>query len=62
MPIYEYKCKRCGKTCEAITSEPFHAIDCPHCDLGVAERILSKTTFVLKGKGWAKDNYCKKEG
>jgi putative FmdB family regulatory protein len=49
MPIYEYRCLACGTTFEKIQppwAESF--TKCPHCH-DLAERIISKTTFILKG-------------
>ncbi|MFH1831162.1 MAG: zinc ribbon domain-containing protein [Pseudomonadota bacterium] len=57
MPIYEYNCKSCGKRFECMQkiSEPPIA-PCPKCG-GTADRIISKTSFLLKGGGWYKDGY-----
>lgn len=52
MPIYEYQCASCGYE-HAITQsirEP--AIDlCPHCQ-GPWVRLISQSSFRLKGTGW----------
>ena len=58
MPIYEYRCSKCGNLFEEWTkhfdseaTEP-----CPKCG-GEASRIISRTTFKLVGSGWfATDN------
>lgn len=59
---YEYLCKVCNKEFEveqSIKSEP-HA-ECPHCRVVSYNRLISRgTTFVLKGGGWASDNYSSK--
>jgi putative FmdB family regulatory protein len=57
MPIYEYNCKSCGKHFECMQkmSEPPIA-PCPKCG-GTADRIISITSFSLKGSGWYKDGY-----
>lgn len=72
MPTYEYKCE-CGhrfEVTQAITDEPLaHCTDdeCPRYDHarpskpGIVERIIARTEFVLKGGGWATDNYTKKQ-
>jgi putative FmdB family regulatory protein len=57
MPIYEYRCTNCSKEFELfqkITDEP--ATECPDCG-GKIERLVSATTFSLKGGGWYKDGY-----
>ena len=53
MPIYEYRCRKCGnvfeewvKTFDSPELEP-----CPKCG-GDAERIMSNTSFKLEGGGW----------
>ena len=57
MPIYEYGCHKCGKQFEFMQSmsEPPKK-RCPECK-GKLERLLSSTSFVLKGGGWYKDLY-----
>ncbi len=62
MPIYEYRCEECGKIFEKIQkgfderTEP-----CPTCG-GQAGRIISNTSFVLKGSGWYVTDYCNRHG
>ena len=62
MPIYQYECSECGLLVEQIFKSA-HDIQsdfiwCRQCE-GVKnhQRIISQSTFVLKGKGWAKDGY-----
>jgi putative FmdB family regulatory protein len=62
MPIYQYECTGCGLLVEQIFKKA-HTIQsdflyCRQCE-GVRnhQRIISASTFVLKGKGWAKDGY-----
>lgn len=60
MPIYEYKCKSCGKISEmmeSITSEE-KIKECPECK-GEAARIMSVSGFQLKGGGWYNNGYSK---
>jgi len=52
MPTYEYRCKKCGNEFEKvqrITEAPIER--CKKCR-GVVERLISQSTFVLKGQGW----------
>ena len=61
MPIYEYRCTGCSKEFELaqkITDEP--ASVCPNCG-GKVERLVSATSFSLKGSGWYKDGYASKK-
>ena len=62
MPFYVYKCTVCEHLFEEflpkIPSEPPKA-NCPKCDSEETVRYYGndKTSFVLKGRGWAKDLY-----
>jgi putative FmdB family regulatory protein len=61
MPIYEYECKKCKKTFEisqSIKDEPLKVHDV--CG-GEVKRIISKTSFQLKGTGWYQTDYGMKE-
>ncbi|MCD8492020.1 MAG: zinc ribbon domain-containing protein [Geovibrio sp.] len=60
MPIYEYRCRSCGKVTEmmeSITSVE-KVKECPACK-GEAERIMSVSGFQLKGGGWHDQGYSK---
>ena len=54
MPIYQYKCSECQKITEelrSITDDPPNII----CSCGaMAYKIISQSTFHLKGEGWFK--------
>lgn len=57
MPIYEYKCAACEGEFEylqRISEEPKQ--DCERCG-GALERLISHTSFQLKGSGWYRDLY-----
>lgn len=57
MPIYEYKCNKCGEVFEALqkfSDKPL--TKCKHCS-GKVERLMSQSSFVLKGGGWYADGY-----
>jgi putative FmdB family regulatory protein len=59
MPIYEYRCLKCGKTFEALQSISAEPITkCIHCQ-GKAKKIVSLSSFQLKGKGWYITDYKK---
>ena len=59
MPIYEYVCKQCGKLTDILQKMNDPAPDaCPGCGAkGPLERVISRTSFVLKGGGWYSDLY-----
>ncbi|MEP0813052.1 MAG: zinc ribbon domain-containing protein [bacterium] len=56
MPIYEYECKKCGRSFEAIHSfndPPPHK--CEHCGAsgkGVLVKLISPAQVVFKGSGF----------
>ena len=59
MPIYEYKCPKCGvvEAMQRITEAPLKK--CPNCKSKV-ERMVSRSSFVLKGTGWYATDYANK--
>lgn len=63
MPIYEYECPSCGnvfeewgKAAESHKEEP-----CPKCGTP-SKRVISRTSFVLKGDGWYVSDYGYRKG
>jgi putative FmdB family regulatory protein len=60
MPIYEYACEKCGEHLEVIQKvddEPLKR--CRKCR-GKLEKIISRTSFQLKGSGWYVSDYAGK--
>ena len=58
MPIYEYACEICESEFELeqrITDDPVKS--CPKCRSRKVKRLISRTSFVLKGSGWYSDLY-----
>ena len=58
MPIYEYHCEACGHEFEVmqkITDKPVHV--CESCKKPKARRMISQSSFQLKGGGWYSDLY-----
>ncbi|MDI7268689.1 MAG: zinc ribbon domain-containing protein [Myxococcota bacterium] len=61
MPIYEYACDRCGHRFEelqGINDQP--VTTCPKCRKRSVQRLISRTSFVLKGTGWYVTDYARK--
>ncbi len=57
MPIYEYLCQDCKQIFEDWQQDHEERdIPCPVCG-GNAKRIISSTSFVLKGGGWYASGY-----
>ncbi len=53
MPIYEYACQKCGHKFEQlqkITDTPLQT--CPNCEQVSLVKLVSNTSFQLKGSGW----------
>ena len=53
MPIYEYECKNCHHRFEQlqkISEEPPYT--CPKCNEPKLAKLISNTSFQLKGTGW----------
>ena len=62
MPIYEYECTACGKVEEVlqkISEKPL--TKCHHCS-GKLHKLVSQSTFHLKGTGWYATDYAAKSG
>jgi len=60
MPIYEYRCEKCDNVFEVLQSGFDEREEtCPKCK-GVSKRIISNTSFVLKGSGWYVTDYAGK--
>ena len=62
MPIYEYQCDGCGEVFEVLQRHsdpppPEHEA-CGSKDL---HKVMSATSFVLKGEGWYITDYARKD-
>ncbi|AKU91097.1 FmdB family zinc ribbon protein [Vulgatibacter incomptus] len=59
MPIYEYQCATCGGLTEVLqkVSDPAPE-SCPACGgASTLEKVVSRSSFQLKGGGWYADLY-----
>jgi putative FmdB family regulatory protein len=61
--VYEYQCKTCKSIIEKqqrIGDDPIGLTYCKVCGrMRQFRKLISKTSFILKGGAWAKDGYCK---
>ena len=60
MPIYEYACKNCDHTLDALQKmdeEPL--VYCPSCGEAGLKRLISAPRFRLKGEGWYETDFKK---
>lgn len=63
MPLYEYACEKCGHQLEAqqkMSDDPLKT--CPSCGADALQRLVSRSSFALKGSGWYADGYGAKSG
>lgn len=62
MPIYEYNCRDCKQIFEDWQKDyEERELPCPVCG-GPATRLISSTSFVLKGGGWYSSGYSASGG
>lgn len=60
MPIYQYVCEKCGSHIEVIQKVGDAPLKrCQKCR-GKLEKVVSRTSFKLKGSGWYQTDYSKK--
>ncbi len=60
MPLYEYKCLKCGRNTEKIeTVSGPHLKKCPHCG-GKVESVITAPSIQFKGAGWYVTDYASK--
>ena len=61
MPIYEYECTKCGHQTEIwqkFSDQPL--TKCEMCR-GKMKKLISQSTFHLKGTGWYVTDYASKD-
>jgi putative FmdB family regulatory protein len=58
MPTYVYRCSKCGSEIEVAQKmiDPY-LTHCSNCETESLKRIITPSTFVLRGSGWFKDGY-----
>jgi putative FmdB family regulatory protein len=60
MPIYEYQCQQCSQVTEAMQKfSDAPLTQCPSCQ-GELKKLISHSTFHLKGSGWYVTDYARK--
>ena len=60
MPIYEYECVKCGHQTQAL--QKFSDPPLSKCEMckGKMKKLISQSTFHLKGSGWYVTDYASK--
>ena len=53
MPVYDYECQKCKHELSVMQrmSDPVKK-KCPKCKALRLKKLISSSSFVLKGKGW----------
>ena len=61
MPIYSYECQLCKQVVEKLESYSAEPVkNCDFCGgIKASHRVISKSSFILSGPGWAKQSYTK---
>jgi putative FmdB family regulatory protein len=60
MPIYEYECNSCCNVFEVFQRMTEDSLtNCPDCS-GPVKKLVSMSSFQLKGGGWYADGYSSK--
>ena len=58
MPIYAYRCERCGHELDALQKISDPALtDCPACGEASLQKKLTAPGFQLKGSGWYQTDF-----
>ncbi len=58
MPIYEYRCTECDHRMEKLqrmSDDPLK--DCPNCNKAGLTKLVSASSFKLKGTGWYETDF-----
>ena len=64
MPLYDFECEECSYIEEILTSSAGNTeivLTCPECEKETMKRKVGLSNFHLRGGGWYKDGYTKKE-
>lgn len=59
MPLYEYKCAKCGDVFEVIQKFSEAPLSTHEACGGTVERLISSPAFQFKGTGWYVTDYAK---
>jgi len=59
MPLYEYRCAKCGQVIEVLQRFSDPPLTVHEACGGSVERLISRSGFSLKGSGWYATDYAK---
>ncbi len=57
MPIYDFRCKSCGKIFDSLVRDATKAVCCPDCTSLEVEKLIS-TSYIVKTESQASDTTC----
>jgi putative FmdB family regulatory protein len=59
MPLYEYRCTKCGERLEVLQHlSDARLAECPRCG-GALEKVISAPALQFKGSGWYVTDYAR---
>ena len=62
MPIYEFQCESCQHVESILMKISDKAPEnCEQCQKGPLRKLISRTSFVLKGQGWYETDFKTKK-
>ena len=61
MPLFEYQCKKCEQITEVLQKADDPKPACESCGSKSTFKVMSNTSFILKGGGWYITDYARKE-
>ena len=61
MPIYEYQCNKCGEVFEVFQKLNDPPPKSHSCGSRKVHRVISRSSFILKGTGWYVTDYGRKD-
>ena len=60
MPIYAYRCDKCGHECDVLQKSSDAAPACSQCGHEFMSKQITAAAFALKGDGWYKTDFAGK--
>lgn len=61
MPIYRFRCDRCGTEFRELVLQGNPAVRCPGCGADNVTRLLSQFGVIYKGSGFYTTDYRRKK-
>jgi putative FmdB family regulatory protein len=54
MPMFDYKCTKCGESFEKLAKSADNVVECPKCGEDAEKQVCAPVTFQLNGGGYYK--------